>query len=108
MRRPRREDKGDVLSLRRSCATIRAADWGDRGSFTGSNLQGAARLLMHACKESGVAGVVADGVEEWVHADERHIETVTVERVLERVEGMIEFVDAKIIDADLVGRAWAA
>jgi len=60
---------------------------------------------MHACQESGVAGVVADGVEEWVHADECHVEAVVVERVLEGVEGMIEFVDAKIIDADLVNDA---
>ena len=62
---------------------------------------------MNACQESGVTGVVADGVEEWVHADECHGEAVAVERVLERVEGMVEFVNAKIIDADLVSRARA-
>ena len=77
------------------------------GSFTGSNLQGAVRLLMHACQESGVAGVVADGVEQRVHPDECHVEAVAVERVLERVEGMVEFIDAKIIDADLVSGAGA-
>ena len=60
---------------------------------------------MHAPQESGVAGVVADGVEQWVHADESHVEAVAVERVLERVERMVEFVDAKIVDADLVSGA---
>jgi hypothetical protein len=44
---------------------------------------------------------MADGVEEWVHADECHVEAVAVERVLERVEGMVEFVNAKIINANL-------
>ena len=64
-------------------------------------------LLMHACQESGVAGVLADRVEQWVYADERHVEAVAVERVLERVERMVEFVDAKIVDADLVSGAGA-
>ena len=57
---------------------------------------------MHAFQESGVAGVVADGVEERVYADECHVQSVVVERVLEGIEGMVEVVDSKIIDADLV------
>jgi hypothetical protein len=67
--------------------------------------QAAIRLLIHPCQESRVAGVVADGVEEWIHADECHVEAVAVDGVLERLEGMVEFVDAKIIDADLVSGA---
>ena len=78
---------------------------GGSGPFTDGNLQGAIRLLMHAFQESGIAGVVADGVEQRVHAEECHGEAVAVERVLERVEGMVEFVDAKIIDADFVSGA---
>lgn len=62
---------------------------------------------MHACQERGVPGVVADGVEERVHADQCHVEAAAVQRVLKRVEGMVQFVDAKIIDADLVRGAWA-
>lgn len=65
----------------------------------------AIRLSMHACQESGIAGVLADGVEEWVHADECHVEAMTVESVLERVKGMIEIVGSKIIDADLISGA---
>jgi hypothetical protein len=52
---------------------------------------------------------LADGVEKWVHAEECHVEAVAVERVLERVEGMVEFVDAKIIGAYFVsgtGAGW--
>jgi hypothetical protein len=77
----------------------------DGGLFTGLHLQGVVRLLMHALEESGVTGVAADGVEEWVHADESHVEAVVIERMLEGVEGVLEFVDAKIIDADLVSDA---
>ncbi len=47
------------------------------------NLQGGVRLLVHARQESGVAGVVADGIEQRVHADESHRNAVLVERVLE-------------------------
>ena len=63
------------------------------------------RLLMDEGQERGVAGVLAHGVEERINADECHAETVAVDRVLERVESMVEFIDAKIIDADLVSRA---
>ena len=76
-------------------------------SFTRSNLQGVVRLLMDACQQSGVTGVVADGIEKGVHTDECHGEAVAVERVLEGVEGMVEFIDAKIIYADLVSDAGA-
>lgn len=60
---------------------------------------------MHACQESGVAGVVADGIEEWIHADECHVIAAAVKRVLEGAEGMVEVVDAKIIDANVVSGA---
>ena len=73
--------------------------------FPVANLQVAVLLLMHAYQESGVAGIVTDGVEEWVYADECHVEAVVVERVLEGVKGMIEVVDAKIIDANFVSGA---
>ena len=61
----------------------------------------AVRLLMNASQECGVAGIIADRVEKRIHANERHIEAVAVHRVLKRFEGMVEFVHAKIIDADL-------
>ena len=47
------------------------------------NLQGEIRLLVHAPQKSSVAGVVPDGIEQRVHADESHVEAVPVERVLE-------------------------
>ena len=62
---------------------------------------------MNTCQESGEATVVTDGIEERVHPDECHGEAMAVERVLDGVEGMIEVVDAKIIDADLVSGAGA-
>ena len=62
---------------------------------------------MNTLQENGVAGIVADGVKERVHADEGHVEAVSVDRVLEGVESMVEVVDAKIIDADLVRDAGA-
>jgi hypothetical protein len=74
-------------------------------SFTGSNIRGGVRLLMHAFQESGVAGIVADGVEERIHADECHAEAVVVDRVLERFEGMVKIMNAKIVDPELVTRA---
>jgi hypothetical protein len=83
-----------ALAIMRSLTT-RSPDCGTEARLPAAISKGhAVRLLMHACQEIGVAGVVADGVEEWVHADECHVEAVAVERVLERVEGMVEFVDA--------------
>ncbi len=58
--------------------------------------------MVHACQESGVAGILANRVEYRVHADECHAEAVAVDRVLERIEGMVEIIDAKIINADLI------
>ena len=79
----------------------------DLSPFTGSNPQGAVRLLMHPCQERGVAGVVADRIEQWIHADKCHVEAVAVERALKRFERMVEIANSKIIDADLVSRARA-
>lgn len=50
---------------------------------------------------------MADGVKERVHANECHVEAVAVDRVLERFEGMVEIIDAKIIYADLISGAGA-
>jgi hypothetical protein len=47
------------------------------------NLQGAVRLLVHTPEKRGIAGVVANGVEKWVHTDECHVEAVAVERMPE-------------------------
>jgi hypothetical protein len=73
--------------------------WDRQCGLKKQHLKGAVRLLMNACQESGVAGIVADGVEKWVRADKCHVDAVAVERVLKRLEGMVEFVDAKIVDA---------
>ena len=62
-------------------------------------------LLMHAFQESGLAGVVADGVKERVHADECHAEAVVADGLLERFEGMVEIMNTKIANPDLVNRA---
>jgi hypothetical protein len=45
---------------------------------------------MHPFQECGIARVMADGVEERVHADERHVEAVAVERLIEGIEGTVE------------------
>jgi hypothetical protein len=64
-------------------------------------------LLVHTVQESGVAGILAYRIKERVYANQRHIQTVVIESALERVEGIVEIVDAKIIDADLICGAWA-
>src|SRR6185437_12916190 len=62
-------------------------------------------LLVHAGEQSGVARVVPDGIEQWVHADQCHVEAAFVDCALERFEGMVEITNTKIINADLVRRA---
>lgn len=77
----------------------------DLGPFTGSNPQGPLRLLMHLCQERGVTGVAADRIERWTYADTCHVEAVSAERPLERIERVVEIANSKIVDADLVLRA---
>ena len=73
-----------------------------RSPIRDSAFQSEVGLLMHAREQSGVAGILADGVQEWIHSDESHREAVVIERALERGEGVVELLEAKIVNANLV------
>ena len=61
--------------------------------------------MVDASEEGSVARVLADRVKKRVHAHESHVEAVLVKRMVEGVECVVEFVDPKIVNTDLVSSA---
>src|ERR1700761_4069816 len=81
-----------------------------RASWLGSgwhspDARGRTALLVDASEEGSVARVLADRVKKRVHAHESHVEAVLVKRMVEGVECVVEFVDPKIVNTDLVSSA---
>ena len=95
------KDPGDqeaVDSIFRWVSETRlGSGWGDAPM-----LEERTALLVDTGEEGGVAGIVANRVEERVNTNKSHVEAMLVECSVEGIECVGEFADAKIVDADLV------